>query len=461
MNESPSSPSPHRQASRVGSIDWYHALPFLTIFGAVHAGLRPSRIGLAFVLLLAVVAMGRLWDGFSPPTFAPEGLFAGPLKEKTLVDSQDSVRSIVIPDLRPEDRSAASTASLAALSEMLESAAQSGTVPSLDASRYSTLARMIDAARPRSSFEAMNEAVRVSFYGLVGSVLRADVQSAIVAGKALFVGVPIACWNAAPWFTIYFTIGWWMVVGWGGGVLCRVSAGDLSSRHWSIAKASEFIKPRTSTLIIAPLFALALGFVLWVPAWILGFLGNLPLFDIVVGALFVIALAFGALSALVIFVALVGSPLIAPAVACDGCDAVESLQRAGAYMLARPLHLICYLILSVVVIALGTVAADFGATAMWAFARGAYDSASGEPALSAVGALRFLEPYNSPQPMILGMTQSATASFIDMWRTILCLLIGACAMSIAASCATRSYLLVRSSADGQDLCDLWEDAPRA
>ena len=130
-------------------------------------------------------------------------------------------------------------------------------------------------------------------------------------------------------------------------------------------------------------------------------------------------------------------------------------------MLARPLHLICYLILSVVVIALGTVAADFGATAMWAFARGAYDSASGEPALSAVGALRFLEPYNSPQPMILGMTQSATASFIDMWRTILCLLIGACAMSIAASCATRSYLLVRSSADGQDLCDLWEDAPRA
>ena len=94
---------------------------------------------------------------------------------------------------------------------------------------------------------------------------------------------------------------------------------------------------------------------------------------------------------------------------------------------------------------------------MWSFAIGAYESANGEAALSAVGNLRFLEPYQSAPPALLGFTQSITASLIDVWRTILCLLIGACALSIGFSCATRSYLLVRLNSDGQDVCDLWED----
>ena len=433
-------------------------MPFVKIFGAVSAGLRPTRVALTFVLLLTVVASGRVWDGFAPPTSSPEGLFAGPIREKQLVDAQESVRAVVIPALLQEQRVNAQTASLDELEILLADAIRVNTTNPIEPARYSTLMRMIDAARPRLSFEALNEAVRTSFYTLITSVARADVPLAIGAGNALFVGVPVASWTSAPCFTVFFLLVCILIFGWGSGVLCRLSAGDMSMRGWSFNQASDFIRPRISTLIFAPMFAVILGFILWIPAWLIGVLGNLPVLDIVGGALFGIALISAALSAIVIVVLLIGFPLIAPAVACDGCDAVESIQRIGAYIFARPLHLLWYGFISLIVIALGTLVADFAATIMWSFATGAYESASGETALSAVGNLRFLEPYQSAPPALLGFTQDITASLIDMWRTILCLLIGACALSIGFSCATRSYLFVRSNSDGQDVCDLWEDS---
>ncbi len=444
--------------ARIDSIDWARALPFVNLFSAVHAGLRPSRVVFAFFILLTVVAAGRFWDGFAPASSPPEGLLAGPLREKQLVDSLDAVRTIVVPELLAQDRGAAGKGSLDDIAVCLLRAAESGGEGSMDPERYSSLARMIDAARPRGSFDALHEAIRTSFYEMVRAVVHADPSLAFDSGLKLVRRVPTHSWDAAPWFTVLFALTCIIVVGWGAGVLCRVSAGDLSARGWSLAQAREFIQPRFSTLIGAPIFAAALAWALWIPAWILGLLVNVPIFDVVAGVLFGAALGFAALSALIVAVLIVGFPLIAPAVACDGCDAVESIQRAGAYMLARPLHLLWYVVLSIVVVSLGTVVADGAATAMWSLGTGAYESASGEPVMHAVATLRFLEPVVAPPPTALGLTQAMTASFIDMWRTILGLFIGASVFSIVASCATRTYLLLRGSADGQDLCDLWLDS---
>jgi len=453
----PSSPIPQSARGKIDQIDWLNVLPFLRIFGAVPAGFRPSRVALAFVLLLSVVAAGRVWDGFAPATASPDGLFAGPIREKQLVDAHNSVRAVLMPELLPEQREKAHTASLDDLEILLANALELKSQDASVAARYSSLMRMIDAARPRSSFEALSEAVRTSFYALIGSVGRADIASAIGAAQTLCAGVVIESWATAPAFTIYFALVCIVVFGWGGGVLARMSAGDLSHRAWTIEQANQFIRPRISSLICAPMFACALVIVLWIPAFLIGLLVNVPALDVVAGGLFGIALATSALSVIVAVVLAVGMPLLAPAVACDGCDAVEAVQRAGAYLFARPLHVLCYAFLSLVTIALAAIAADFLATGAWSFAVHAYVSASGDPAMNAVAALRFLEPYQqAPLPM-LDATQSATASFIDMWRTVLCLLIGAAIVSVAFSCATRAYLLARSASDGQDVCDLWED----
>ncbi|MDA0215171.1 MAG: hypothetical protein O2875_07390 [Planctomycetota bacterium] len=461
MPTNSSVPPTQRPASRIDAVDWPSILPFLKIFGAVSSGLRPKRVGLTFILLLTVVAAGRVWDGFAPATSSSEGLFAGPIREKQLVDAQESVRAVVIPVLLPEQRANAQTASLDELEVFLADAIRANTTNPIEPARYSTLMRMIDAARPRASFEALNEAVRSSFYALIASVGRADFPAAIGAAHSLFVGVPVASWASAPIFTVFFVVVCILAFGRGSGVLCRLSAGDMSMRNWSLPEASDFIRPRISTLIFAPIFAVVLGFVLWIPAWALGLSGNLPILNVVGGVFFGVALVSAALSAIVVVVLLVGFPLIAPAVACDGCDAVESIQRAGAYLFARPLHLLWYGFISLIVIVLGTLVADFAATIMWSFASASYESASGETALSGVGNLRFLQPYQSAPPALLGLTQSITVSLIDMWRTILCLLIGACSLSIAFACATRTYLLIRLNCDGQDVCDLWEDSLRS
>ena len=111
---------PHQR--RVDSIDWPSILPFLKIFGAVSTGLRPTRIALSFVLLLTVVAAGRVWDGIAPPSSSPEGLFAGPIREKQISDAQEAVRSVVIPVLLQEQRANAQTASLDELEILLADA---------------------------------------------------------------------------------------------------------------------------------------------------------------------------------------------------------------------------------------------------------------------------------------------------------------------------------------------------
>ncbi|MSQ91131.1 MAG: hypothetical protein EXS01_07050 [Phycisphaerales bacterium] len=457
----PASPQSNRPPHRIDWIDFSAVLPFIKIFGAAHSGLRPARIALAFALLLTVVASGRLWDGFAQPSSPAEGLLAGPLRERQLVEDLEAVRSVVVADLREDQRAAARTASLDELNTLLISAAHDWSAASRESTRYSKLAEMIDAARPRSSFEALYESVRGSFYRAVRGVLHGDFPAVVSALRVGALDIPIASWNAAPCFTLYFTLVCIVVFGWGGGVLCRLSAGDLSDRAWSVGQARAFIRPRVSSLIYAPLFALTLGLVFFIPAWLMGVLVNIPLLDVVGGLLFGAALVTSALCALVLTVLAIGLPLFAPAVACDGCDAVESVQRAGAYICARPLHLLWFAFVSLIVIALGTLVADYAATAAWTIAMTAYDSASGARALVAVGSLQFLEPFQPATPALLGLTESTTAALIDVWRTIPCLLIGACALSIAFSCATRSYLLVRSVTDGQDPCDLWEDSAAA
>lgn len=446
-----------RRLTRVDSVDLASVLPSVTLFGSFHAALRPARILFAFVLVLALVAAGRLWDGFAPSTYDPAGLFAGALRESQLVDAQDSARSLVIPALRADQRAQAATASLDDLALLLRESAEGSAPNHIDPARYTKLAGTIDAARPRASFEALDEAVRTTFFAAIRALFRADTSAAISSAQQLFVETPAISWRCAPWFTAYFALCAAVLFLGCGGVLCRVNAGDLSGRQWSIRQARAFTRPRLPSLVGAPIFAIAFAAILWIPVWLIGLLLHLPLLNVFGGLLFGPALIFSALSSVLLTVIWIGLPLIAPAVACDGCDAIESVQRVGAYIFKRPLHLIWYATLSLLIIAAGGFIADWIAVAAWNIAIGAFGSASAEPALAAQRSMRFLEPVGSSPALLLGLTEAGTASLVEVWRTILSLLVGAATVSIAIACATRSYLLVRMQSDGQEVSDLWVD----
>jgi hypothetical protein len=446
-----------RALGRVREVDWLAILPSLRIFGAVPAGLRPARLALAFVLLLTIVASGRLWDGFAQPTAPPAGLLSGPMREGALVSDLEAVRSVIVPELPAAMRTAAATASLEELEEMLVDAQDVRSTEAGGAARFASQMSMIAAARPRLPFEALHEAVRTETYRTAAAVLQFQFGEAVRGLRALAVDIPAASWYAAPAFTFFFALICVTVLGWGGGLLCRMSAGDLAGHSWTVADAGGFIRPRVTSLICAPIFAGVLVGVLLLPSLLIGWLTSVPFINMIAAILMPIGLVCAMLSAVVAAAALIGAVLLAPAVACDGCDAVESIQRAGAYILARPLHLVWSALLSAVALALALLAADFIVTWSWGAVMASMDVGGAVDVARGAGTMRLLEPFREGPSVVLGFSDGVTASFIEIWRTVLGVAIGAVTLSVGFACATRAYVLLRASADGQEWSDMWID----
>lgn len=86
----------------------------------------------------------------------------------------------------------------------------------------------------------------------------------------------------------------------------------------------------TGTFITPVLASICTALAVW-----LGGIGGVP------GAL---ALPLGFLGALLFVITVLTTPLIPAAVACDGADALDAWSRAMAYLVARPVHLVWYLI---------------------------------------------------------------------------------------------------------------------
>jgi len=446
-----------RTLGRVREVDWMAILPSLRIFGSVPAGLRPARLALAFVLLLTVVAAGRAWDVFAQPTSPPAGLLAGSMREGALVSDLDAVRSVIVPELPAAMRSAASTATLEELEEMLVAAQDVLGAEAGGAARFASQMSMIAAARPRLPFESLHEAVRTETYRTAAAVLQFHFGEAVRGLRALVVEIPMASWNAAPSFTCFFLLICVTVLGWGGGLLCRMSAGDLAGHSWTVADAGTFIRPRVTSLVCAPIFAGALVGVLLLPSLLIGWLTSVPLINMIAAFVLPIALLCAMLSAVVAAAALIGSILLAPAVACDGCDAVESIQRAGAYILARPLHLVWSVLLSVLSLALALLASDGIVAWSWGAAMASMNMGGAVDVARGAGTMQLLEPFRDGPALVLGFSDGIAASFIDIWRTVLGIAIGAVMLSVGFACATRTYVLLRASADGQEWSDMWMD----
>ena len=446
-----------RTLGRVRYVDCIAILPSLRILGSVSAGLRPQRLALAFVLLLTVVAAGRVWDGFAQPTAPPEGLLAGPMREAALVSDLESVRSVIVPELPTAMRAAAATATLEELEEMLVDAQDARRSEAGSAARFASQMSMIDAARPLLPFESLHEAVRAETYRTAAAVLQFHFGDAVRGLRVLAVEIPAASWSAAPAFTCFFALVCVLVLGCGGGVLCRLSAGDLAGYAWTLADAGAFIRPRITSLVFAPIFAGVLVGVLLLPSLLIGWLASVPLINIVAAMMMPVALVCAMLAAIVVVATLVGAGLLAPAVACDGCDAVESIQRAGAYILARPLHLAWAVLLSSVALALALLAADIIITWSWGASIASMDASGAVELARGAGSMRLLEPFQEGPAIVVGITDGIAASFIDIWRTVLGVATGAVMLSVGFACATRAYLLLRASADGQEWSDLWMD----
>lgn len=279
-----------------------------------------------------------------------------------------------------------------------------------------------------------------------GGVLAGDGASAASGLLAAVMAAPREALRADPVgavVTLPLALALWMTF---GGAIARSIACDFAAGvrlpwpaalGFGVQRAGALFFSAALPLGIAGLIALAISLVGWA-------LFGVPVLD-VIGALAFPLLVLGALLAVLIgAVMFMGGNLLAPAVACEGTDAIDAVQRTMNYVLHRPLVLALY----------SGVALGIGAAAyLLAFA---ILSGAMEGARSLV-----LAWSGSRAEGILGGTGGPDGSadvasyFIRLWSSAAEILLLAFGVSLYFSMSTLLYLFARQKNDLQHHSEVW------
>ena len=176
-----------------------------------------------------------------------------------------------------------------------------------------------------------------------------------------------------------------------------------------------------------------------------GLLLSVPIVDMLGAAFYGIGLALGIIATAVLMLHVVASPMIIPALAIEGTDAFDAIQRSYAYVIGRPLRYLTYLVLLTL---LGVLAVTIFALVArqsvewtnWAATFLANDAT--DRALTGNGEL--------------GATKKLAHNTIAFWRSIIDIIVAGYIVSVFFTSASLLYLSVRRICDGQGISEIWE-----
>lgn len=241
-----------------------------------------------------------------------------------------------------------------------------------------------------------------------------------------------------------------LAIGW--GTMARMTAAEFSAGvQTTWPEALGFVGSRLASFIGAALGAPALiGLVCLLLA-----LGGLlflqiPIIDVLGAALFPIALLLALMATLLTLGLILGGHLVIPAMACEGTDAIDALQRTYAYVVARPGRLVAYTFILLAVLALTALVLGSIATGVDFVARNATSAWMGDAAAT------ILEPPGSRESAApLTGTRAVASGIANFWIGLVWMIAGAATFSTFTSGSTVLYLLLRQVCDGQDWGELW------
>lgn len=254
-----------------------------------------------------------------------------------------------------------------------------------------------------------------------------------------------------------------------GGAISRLAALEFSQSvmaSWTSGLSFSLRKWRSSFGAIAlPLLIIAtIAVGLAVAGWALL---NWSGVNIIGALLYGLALPAGLLAVLMLVCFAIGHVMLVPAIACEGSDAIDAMQRMLAYVAGRPLRLALYLAILVVQVAVAAAAvaavrnltADFTASSAGWFAG---DSArlvlAPDPdAMVKVEQARQTraDVDSSVAPIQRAGSWAIARNIIRFWLSVLTVLCAGVVVSLWASGTTVLYLLMRRLNDGQDPVEVW------
>lgn len=232
-----------------------------------------------------------------------------------------------------------------------------------------------------------------------------------------------------------------------GGSIARSVAVEFATRRrpgwptvlrFGLTRAAAF-----AGLVLLPSLAMVAA---WLFIRVYGWaMLSLPGLQVLGGVLFILPLVAGLAATLLAAGLTLGLPMLAPSLACEGIDAIDSLQRTLAYVVRRPVMLLAKLLL------LGVLG-----SAMLGIAHFVADAAVGvivPTALSTDAARHGLEIGDAtPKP---SWSKNTTWRLVHAWGQVPHLLLGGLAVSYFFSGGTLLYLSMRHACDGQDPEELW------
>jgi len=136
-----------------------------------------------------------------------------------------------------------------------------------------------------------------------------------------------------------------------GGAICRIAALQFArGEKPGITEALAFSTKRFASFFTAPLVPAAIIILVGACIFLLGLIANIPfgLGELIVGISLPVALAGGAIISVVVIGTIAGFNLMFPAVAYDGSDGLEAVSRSFNYVYVKPWHLGFYTVTAAV-----------------------------------------------------------------------------------------------------------------
>ncbi len=457
----------------VEGVEFAQIVQFPRILRSVTAAFQLPRLVLGLLLVAAIVTGGRVWDSLFPANVSPDGLMADPWTAQDQVNSQQ----VLTAALKRYDTDAEASADgvldtrdvLAAIRqayadkrhELLDEADTSDRAEAAlrdNDDEFLETIDQLDGVRPRGTFEATASHVTASFNKLTKGFVSLDLGSFFSGLCDVFVRTPIGVWRNDRLFAILYGLFFVLLIAIGGGALSRMTAVEIATgTKLRLYEAVDFALRNWRRLVGSLLLPLLIAGLLSALLLVGGFFLMLPWLDLLGGLLYGVALllGFGVVFLLAGYAA--GFSLLVPAVACENCDAADAQQRAYAYVLSHPLHLLGYGFVGITGLSVGFVIASLFAVAVLNVTGALMDAATANAAVDVTYgfALFDLAPRRTAA-LPLQLHSEWSASLVMLWQTVVVCLVAGYVFSYYFSASMVVYMLMRRVCDGQELDEIWQ-----
>jgi hypothetical protein len=291
-------------------------------------------------------------------------------------------------------------------------------------------------------------ALASSFSAIAAGVFGLDAAD-VAAGIGGILALPRQVWAEYGWATVLLHVPALWILAVAGCAISRMAACDFSQGvvlswteglSFAIRKAGSIFTAVVTPLAVVALIAAGIAVVGAILGW--------PAVNILGAILYGLFLLGSAIAVVLLACWGLGLPLLIPAIACEGTDGLDAIQRAYAYVLGRPVRLLAFAAIALLIGWAASLVAALFAGATTGFAEWAATGLSGPDGHAIISG-------PAPGAPALEGPSAFAAHIIHFWLAIPVTLVWSIALSLYFCASTVVYLLIRQVCDGQDSGELW------